>query len=174
MLCHMATHALAHASTAGQPSSPPDVARYWQRVVSGVRAGHDYATLLGMRKVDAVHLDRQVRLGLSYAAFDRLQRNLALPSQTLAQLVGIPERTLARRREAGRLAPDESDRLLRLSRVFARAIELFEGDAEGARRWLTTPRPALGGQTPLAFARTDVGANEVDGLIGRLEHGLPS
>ena len=68
--------------------------------------------------------------------------------------------------------PDESDRLLRASRVFGRALELFEGDPEAARRWLGLPQPALGGATPLAFARTEAGAREVEDLVGRLEHGV--
>lgn len=169
----MATRSWTDASTAAQAAPTGDIARYWQRVAAGSRAGHDYATLLGIRKVDALHLDQQVRQGLSYAAFARFQRNTALPTQTLAHIVDIPERTLARRKDAGRLASDESDRLMRLTRVFARAIELFEGDADAARKWLMTPRPALGGHAPLEFARTDIGATEVENLIGRLEHGLP-
>ena len=86
----------------------------------------------------------------------------------------ISARRLARRKEAGRLEPDESDRLMRASRVIARAIELFEGDREAARTWLTTHLRALGDHTPLEFAKTDVGAIEVENLIGRLEHGIPT
>ena len=70
--------------------------------------------------------------------------------------------------------PDETDRLVRTSRVFARAIELFEGNSDNARRWLTNPVGALGGRTPLDFASTDVGAIEVENLIGRLEYGIPT
>jgi putative toxin-antitoxin system antitoxin component (TIGR02293 family) len=70
------------------------------------------------------------------------------------------------------LQPDESDRLLRVSRVFARAIELFEGDDRAARHWLSTPQRALGGAVPLTLAKTKVGAREVERLVGRLEHGV--
>ena len=115
-----------------------------------------------------------MRRGLTYGAFERLQRNTALSARTLADLAEIPTRTLARRREEGRLDPDESDRLLRVARVFGRALELFEVDAAAARRWLTTPQPAERGLVPLDLARTDVGAREVEHLVGRLEHGIPS
>ena len=75
---------------------------------------------------------------------------------------------------AGRLQPEESDRLLRASRVFGRALELFEGDPEAARRWLDTPQAAIGGARPFDTIRTDIGAREVEFVIDRLEQGLPA
>jgi putative toxin-antitoxin system antitoxin component (TIGR02293 family) len=90
----------------------------------------------------------------------------------LAEVVDIRPRTLSRRKEEGRLEPDESDRLLRASRVFGRALELFEADAAEARAWLARPQRALGGAVPLDLLRTELGAREVEDLIGRLEQGV--
>jgi putative toxin-antitoxin system antitoxin component (TIGR02293 family) len=90
----------------------------------------------------------------------------------LARFVRISPRTLARRKDVGRLQPDESDRLLRLSRLVGLALQLFEGSLEEARSWLRTPNRALGEASPLEFATTDVGTREVEQLIGRLEHGV--
>jgi putative toxin-antitoxin system antitoxin component (TIGR02293 family) len=151
-----------------------DVAELWNRVKSGQREGHFYVALFGMRRYDPVHLVDQIQRGFTYAVFERFQRNTELPYRLLAETIEIPERTLARRKESGRFEPDETDRLVRMSRVFARAIELFEGNADSAREWLTSPARALGGRTPLAFASTDVGAIEVENLIGRLEYGIPT
>jgi putative toxin-antitoxin system antitoxin component (TIGR02293 family) len=53
------------------------------------------------------------------------------------------------------------------------ALQLFEGNLQETRSWLTTPHMALAGEAPLAFAKTGVGAREVEHLIGRLEHGIP-
>jgi putative toxin-antitoxin system antitoxin component (TIGR02293 family) len=64
--------------------------------------------------------------------------------------------------------------VLRLSRVYAGALGLFGGDLRRARRWLSTPKVALGGGTPLGYSRVDVGAQEVVDLVGRIEHGIPS
>ena len=72
----------------------------------------------------------------------------------------------------GQLDPEESDRLLRVSRVFAKTLDLFEGDAEAAKQWFHTPARALGGERPLDFARTDLGTKEVEALIDRLEQGV--
>ncbi|QOV89889.1 type II RES/Xre toxin-antitoxin system antitoxin [Humisphaera borealis] len=71
-----------------------------------------------------------------------------------------------------RLSSEESDRLVRLARLMAAADALHEGDAEAARRWMESPKSALGGSSPLKFAQTEVGAREVEHLIGRLEHGV--
>ena len=62
--------------------------------------------------------------------------------------------------------------MLRASTIFDMAVEMFEGDMRAARKWLETPQPGLGGETPLDFASTEVGAREVENLIGRLEHGV--
>jgi putative toxin-antitoxin system antitoxin component (TIGR02293 family) len=67
-------------------------------------------------------------------------------------------RTLHRRKQQGRLAPNESDRVLRVSRVFGKAVELFEGDAEAGRRWFSTPAKPPGGERPVTLAQTDLGS----------------
>ena len=58
--------------------------------------------------------------------------------------------------------------------MFGRALELFEGDANSARQWLLGAQPLLANLIPFELAATDIGALEVERLIGRLEHGIPS
>jgi putative toxin-antitoxin system antitoxin component (TIGR02293 family) len=60
------------------------------------------------------------------------------------------------------------------SRVFAKAIELFEGDSDAALEWMSTPLPALGGSTPNDVLKAELGEREVVNLIGRIEHGVYS
>jgi putative toxin-antitoxin system antitoxin component (TIGR02293 family) len=148
----------------------PDLARFRE---SGNGGPHRYAVLLGERGAyDTPTLLARVQAGLPYRAMEHLRRNLDLPMSRLAELVDIRPRTLSRRKEEGRLEPAESDRLLRASRVFGRALELFEGNAVEARAWLERPQRALGGAVPLDLLRTELGAREVEDLIGRLEHGV--
>ena len=52
-----------------------------------------------------------------------------------------------------------------------RAIEVL-GDEKTAQYWLTTPKKALGGNTPRKVARTKVGLESVNALLGRIEHGV--
>jgi putative toxin-antitoxin system antitoxin component (TIGR02293 family) len=115
---------------------------------------------------------RELERGLSFRSLKSFAAASGLPLSRISEILGIPERTLARRRSAARLAPDESERLFRLSRLFDQALELFEGDRATAVKWLTTPRNALAEHTPLEYSRTEVGARAVEDLIGRLEHGV--
>lgn len=140
----------------------------------GAPVEHRYAALLGIRTTDPLATHRQVARGLPYAAIEAFQLHTGLSARALAEWTLISDRTLARRREQRRLEPDESDRLVRVSRVFGRALDLFEGNTASARGWLTRKQPGLGGATPLDISRTDVGAREVEDLIGRVEHGISS
>ena len=138
------------------------------------RDEHFYVALLGLRSYEPLRIYQNVRRGLSYSAFEHLQRNTGLAARAIGELAQIPARTLARRRGEGRFDPEESDRLVRLARIFGRALELFEGDPDAARHWLSSRQPLLGDLVPLEMAATDVGALEVEHLIGRLEHGIPA
>jgi putative toxin-antitoxin system antitoxin component (TIGR02293 family) len=128
--------------------------------------------VLGLRAQNSVELIRQVERGFSYDRLRSLETRSGIAVTDIASLIGIPERTLARRRAAGRLSSDESERLLRVSAVYEKALELFEGDGKAALSWLNTPKRMFNAQTPLAYSRTELGAREVENLIGRLEHGV--
>jgi putative toxin-antitoxin system antitoxin component (TIGR02293 family) len=135
-------------------------------------SGHLPGAALGLRVQSSGELIRQVGRGFSFHAMKSLGERSGLPLPRIAELIGLPQRTFARRKSSGRLTPGESEKLLRLSAVFEQAVELFEGDRSGALRWLTTPKRALEHQTPLEYSRTELGAREVENLIGRLEHGV--
>ncbi|HYS20751.1 MAG TPA: antitoxin Xre-like helix-turn-helix domain-containing protein, partial [Gemmatimonadales bacterium] len=111
-----------------QRAASPDVEEYRKRIRSGRPGVYYYVKLLGLETDDPLKLVVRVQRGLSFSALERFQRNTALSTVDLAQVVQIPVRTLMRRKKQGRLQPDESDRLLRASRIFGRALELFEGD----------------------------------------------
>lgn len=147
------------------PSVRPDRSISWR---------HWYITLLGLKVQETSSLLGEIQRGLAFDAWEQFILNTALRKEDAIGLVQITARTLSRRKEEGRLHPDESDRLIRAARIFAQAAELFEGDAESARKWLTTPQPGLGGVPPVEYAATEVGAREVEALLGRLEHGIPS
>jgi putative toxin-antitoxin system antitoxin component (TIGR02293 family) len=150
-----------------------DLSRFWREIESGGwGASHPYLLLLGLDPMGTPRLVERVEEGLSFRDLERLRQNMGISMDEIAELVQIRPRTLDRRKKEGRLHPEESDRLLRATRVFGRAIALFEGDVEGALGWLSTPKRALGGAVPLEMARTEIGAREVEGLIGRLEHGV--
>ena len=132
----------------------------------GDRIGVRYDTLLQAAKL--------VQSGLPFGAIDRFRKASGLTLNRIKQVAGISEGSFARRKKAGRLSQQESERLLRLGRVFEHATSLYDGDPIGAREWLETPIPALGNQRPLDLSQTEPGAREVEDLIGRIEHGIVS
>ncbi len=156
------------------PKEPRDVRQFREQLERGEIRSGSYVTLVGLKAYEPTELCERLRDGIPYRAWERFERNTGLDREALLGLVDISARTLDRRKQEGRLQPDESDRLLRASRVFARALELFEGNLDLARGWFLSPQPGLGGATPLEFSGSDVGAREVENLIGRLEHGIPA
>ncbi|MGQ0702368.1 MAG: type II RES/Xre toxin-antitoxin system antitoxin [Gemmatimonadales bacterium] len=159
------------ALSAGESRELPEVRAYMEAVRAS-HGPHVYARLLGIKDDDLESLHKRVERGIEYRFFERLLRIMDLPSRTIADILLIPTRTVHRRKTEGRLRPDESDRVLRLTRLYGRAIELFEGDHVAALQWLRSPSKALGGATPLVMSKTEPGAIEVERLIGRLEHGV--
>jgi putative toxin-antitoxin system antitoxin component (TIGR02293 family) len=113
-----------------------------------------------------------IRHGLPYRALEEFAASSGLPIPEISSLLTIPERTLARRKAAGKLSFDESERLLRLARIFEKAAGLFGGSSVEATQWLRLPKKALGGETPLDYSATELGAREVENLIGRIEYGV--
>lgn len=113
-----------------------------------------------------------VRRGLPVAELSGFLRETHLPAERIHNLLRLSSRTLARRRLAGRLSEPESERLLRLRRVHELALRLCGGSAAQAARWLETPNWGLGGHSPIELVETEVGAREVERLIGRTEHGI--
>lgn len=138
---------------------------------------HSLEALLGGRGVlhgrprTAMEWVSAIRQGISSTAVDSLARAVHVTQSELAVALGIPERTLARRKREGTLNSEESAKLVRLARVVERAEEVFE-DLETALAWLKTPNTALFRATPLSLMDTDIGAESVMGTLGRIEHGV--
>lgn len=130
--------------------------------------------VLGMnKKLPERLMIRKVREGLPLAALEHLGADLGVSQKDLMRVIGLTSPTLARRRQKGsHFTPEESDRLYRVVSVFRHAVELFDGDQKMAAHWLTEPARALGGETPLSYLDTEVGAEAVHDLIRRIEYGV--
>ncbi len=77
----------------------------------------------------------------------------------------------ARSRAAGRLAPDESDRLLRAASLAEMAIAAL-GTAAAAG--LAEPRRLLGDESPLQHADTALGARAVEDMLYAVDFSAPA
>ena len=124
-----------------------------------------------LREPEAVYMVEKVRDGLPFAEFHTMQEMLNVTEERLGAWLGMSRATLHRRKKLGTLDRSESDRLVRYGRLFSHAAAAL-GGIEGARSWLGAPAIAFNGECPLDYADTEVGAREVDALLGRLEHGV--
>jgi putative toxin-antitoxin system antitoxin component (TIGR02293 family) len=138
------------------------------------------AKVLGGRKVlgkavkKADDLAQLVRKGLPASSVTALAEKLDMGNNVLSRKLGIPQRTLTRRlSQRSRLTTAESDRTVRFARVYASAVEMI-GDEDKAVEWLRTPNRALGGERPFDQLDTDLGAREVEDILGRIAYGVYS
>lgn len=60
----------------------------------------------------------------------------------------------------------------RLTKIRAEALQMTNGNQKEAERWLNTPLPILGNETPIEHAHSDAGAEDVSSLIARIMHGV--
>jgi putative toxin-antitoxin system antitoxin component (TIGR02293 family) len=113
-----------------------------------------------------------IQEGLPALSVQRAAKILGLPTSIIDSIVS--RRTLERRLKGNLpLSPEESDRLVRVVRIMARAIETF-GDRDVAIQWMNAPNRAMGGHAPLSVINTDPGVEIVQRILGRIEHGVYS
>jgi putative toxin-antitoxin system antitoxin component (TIGR02293 family) len=75
-----------------------------------------------------------------------------------------------RRAKRQPLTVDESDRLVRLTRIQAFTEDVF-GDTEKANRWLRENLAILDGESPLEVARTESGTRVVEQILAKIDWG---
>ena len=120
----------------------------------------------------ASELHRALHKGLPYSVYNKLAALSGLDKKELARVTVIAPATLQRRAKTGKFNRDESDRLYRFAKVLKAATDLFEGDKEAAKIWLSEPVRGLGGRQPVEMLATSAETGFVLELIGRLEHGV--
>ena len=130
-----------------------------------------YGASIGIKPQNATQLIARIKKGLPLKTFEQLCKNLALPEKELCRILNIPPSTLARRKKSGHLSFEESERVFRIARLYDKAVEVFKQPKLG-RKWLKEPAWALGDAAPLEYAETELGAKEVEELLGRIEHGV--
>lgn len=124
---------------------------------------HLYAQLIGDDPVVTV------RKGLPVTVVDEILDSGAITSAELHEV--LPRKTLSNRRATGILTPDQSDKLIRVARVIARAEQTF-GSPEKAHMWLRRPTTPLKGEEPMKLLDTEAGARQVEDLLTKIDHGI--
>ncbi|HEX8318877.1 type II toxin-antitoxin system Xre/ParS family antitoxin [Longimicrobium sp.] len=149
------------------PERAGSVIQKWYRLEVGGQA----------RKAEALsgelRLAGKVAAGYPTRAVDDVISSGLVEPRVMYELV-VSRRTLADRKQKEKLlSPEQSDRLARVLRVYARAEEAI-GDMSRASRWLHKENRALEGKRPVDLLGTDAGTRAVERVLGRIEHGIVS
>jgi putative toxin-antitoxin system antitoxin component (TIGR02293 family) len=115
-----------------------------------------------------------IRKGLPLSSIKHVQKSLQMEDEgEILKLMQLSVRTYQRRKKDRKpLDPVESDRLYRLAKIQSKAVEVFQ-DKEVAVDWLKRPNRALG-DIPLQLLDTEAGADMVERVLTRIEHGVYS
>lgn len=129
------------------------------------------ATVFKRRLKSPEDIRKAIQSGIPFQALIAMAEKFRLDIPRMGKILLVPSRTMARRKLKHRFSAPESDRLVRVARVFAYAAEVF-GTCDKASTWLTRPNRALRHAAPLDLLDTDIGTREVETILGRIEHGV--
>lgn len=122
--------------------------------------------------ITSLHLDLEtVEAGVPVPTLTDFVAASGMQFKDIYEVV-IPARTLKHRKARKEpLTPDESDKLVRLVRVYDQAVRVF-GDEEKALYWLSEAKRRFDGRTPIQMLRTDLGGRMVEEMLGQIYYGM--
>lgn len=130
--------------------------------------------ILALEAQSGLQVVEALSRGLPTDSIEQLAAHLGVSVAQALELADIGSSTFfERKRQRRPLSPEASERVYRLAKVVEAAETYFE-DNEPMHSWLARSKVALGGKTPLEFARTAEGADYVVNLLGRMAHGVIS
>jgi putative toxin-antitoxin system antitoxin component (TIGR02293 family) len=168
------------ASAAVKPASPS--ARIEHAAPMGDAFISDVVRRLGGRQIWAkakapttrLEVHETIRRGIPGKALGFVLGHVTeIPRDKLFNVIGISQRTVQRRAEAPEvpLSQEQGSRLWKFAEILTTATGLF-GDQKSAERWLNSPAMALEQNAPVDLMTTQAGAELVEQLLTRLEHGV--
>jgi putative toxin-antitoxin system antitoxin component (TIGR02293 family) len=141
--------------------SPNVLAQVYEKLGGRAALGEEVASEADLARVVARRIPLRALAHFTRSGFSE---------QEVAEYV-IPPRTRRHRKMRREpLTVDESDRLVRLTRIQSLAEDVF-ADAGKANRWLREPLEILDGRSPLEVARTDSGARLIEQILAKIDWG---
>lgn len=133
--------------------------------------------ILGIDHINQNNNPEDLRLavinGFPFSVYDSMQKESGLSQNQLSGILGISPQTITRRKQNNRFTTIESEILYRVARILAYTVIVF-GDIEKARTWLKRPNRGLGGENPLNLLSTDIGSQQVEDVLHRINNGIYS
>ncbi len=121
--------------------------------------------------ISDIDLIRLSRVGIKKSTLKYLAGYLGITLEQLGVLLHTSHRNLQRKDENELLDSYKSEKVLELSSLVSRGVEVIGSDAD-FKDWLHSPILALGNRKPLDFLDTSFGIQMVLKVLGRLEMGV--
>ena len=122
---------------------------------------------------DTVYAIEAIDAGIPAEVYAALKNELKASDKSLSKPLWISISTIRRRKHAGRFKSDESERIVRIVRLFELAKDVL-GDPKDAALWMQEKSIPLGMETPLEHAKTEPGGLEVEALLNRIRYTIYS
>ena len=115
-----------------------------------------------------------VERGIPSSFLRSLASTTGLSEQRILRGLDLSQRTITARKKAGaRFSAVESERILRVVRIYRTASKVFTTRL-AISEWLAAPDRSLGSKSPLEMLRTDLGTAKVENLVRAMIHGVPA
>ena len=134
--------------------------------------GKAVSSFLGKNLGDPVRLIEETRRGIPAKRVVDLTEALGVNRTYLYESTRLGRSTIEGKitKNEG-LSPRDSEVILRVTKVLARAVEVLE-DEEAAKSWMKRSIRTLGGVAPLSLLDTETGYELVLDTLGRIEQGI--
>ena len=114
---------------------------------------------------------RIIKGGLKNKSIKSFIKHSNLTQKQVSRLIHISERTLQRNPPDKVINIGTSEKLVELSRLFYKGIEVFN-DKEKFNTWLNRPNKSLEDQKPIELIETSLGIDLVFDELLKIEHGV--
>ena len=142
--------------------------------LAGKRKGLSYRSVASLiRKNDVNGLISAVEMGVSVGVAHALPGAFDIAQSKIAILLGVSPKTMQRWHlmTHQRLTRPVGERAIRLLQLRQQAIETFE-DEKHAVAWLSEENKAFDGRRPIEHAHTELGCQQVECLLTRIDQGI--
>jgi putative toxin-antitoxin system antitoxin component (TIGR02293 family) len=123
------------------------------------------------RQAETVRVLDELESGISFEVMDRIAAYLDIPVNELMINLKISRSTWHRRKKAGRLDFQLSDKVLQLSKLLEHAENIF-GNKDKVRLWFKVPSVVFENHKPIEFIGSLSGMNLISDELVRIEHGV--
>lgn len=147
------------------------------------RVDVDYEDFVGLYRSGSLERIEVIKTGVRARSVGVFARKLNIPNERLVRMLGMAPATVSRKAKAdGRLAVEDSSRMVEMGRLIGQVTEMVEksGNAEGfdaakwVAQWIESPVPALGNRKPAEFLDTSEGQTLVSTIVARMQSGAYS